>query len=85
MRHSERLGLLRWRDALAALLVAGGFTVIGIAGDTRPQPTAAAAPEHAGETGAVAGTPNRFHDSETDTHEQSPRDGTKIARMAAGS
>lgn len=42
MRHSKRLGQLRWWNAVPVFLVAGGFTVIGIAGDTTRKPDAPA-------------------------------------------
>lgn len=41
MRHAKGLGQVRWWSAVPVLLVAGGFTVIGIAGDTTRRPVPA--------------------------------------------
>lgn len=86
MRTLRRLA--GWRNAIALLLVAGGMTVIGIAGDTTrggaggtPGP-GKAAPGH--ETPRAPRTQEAPRGWPPDAIKP-PADGTSIVRMAAGS
>jgi hypothetical protein len=67
MRHARRLGPVRWWSAVPVLLVAGGFTVIGIAGDTTRRPNV---PALAGEPSKDGGAPAEPSARREQSHEE---------------